>query len=241
MAWVNGPEQFPACPYFGDPLFPGSCIPILHPNCMNTPDDSARRPLKSRTTSWARKLSGLLVARRISPNAISVAGIAFAGIGAAALVLMANGLLPRWSGLLIGAAGVQLRLLCNMMDGLVAVEGGLKSKAGDLFNEAPDRIEDVVLLVAAGTACGQPQLGWCCATLAVATAYFRAFGASLGFGQNFCGPCAKPHRMAILTGGLLASLPPWDVPFLLVALWAIAALTTVTMVRRIYYIYTRLP
>ena len=42
---------------------------------------------------------------------------------------------------------MQLRLLCNMMDGLVAVEGGLKSKAGDLFNEAPDRIEDVILLV----------------------------------------------------------------------------------------------
>jgi phosphatidylglycerophosphate synthase len=208
---------------------------------MNTPDDSARRPLKSRTTSWARKLSGLLVARRVSPNAISVAGIAFAGIGAAAMVMVAEGWMPRWPGLLIGAAGVQLRLLCNMMDGLVAVEGGLKSKAGDLFNEAPDRIEDAVLLVTAGMACAHPQLGWCCATLAVATAYFRAFGASLGFGQDFCGPCAKPHRMAILTGGLLASLLPLDIPFLVIALWAIAALTAVTAARRIYHIYTKLP
>ena len=112
---------------------------------MKPPDDSARRPLKSRSTEWARKLSGILVARRISPNAISVAGIGFAGIGAAALVSIAKGLMPLLPGLLIGAAGVQLRLLCNMMDGLVAVEGGLKSKAGDLFNEAPDRIEDVVL------------------------------------------------------------------------------------------------
>lgn len=208
---------------------------------MKPPDDSARRPLKSRSTEWARKLSGILVARRISPNVISVAGIGFAGIGAAALVLITKGLMPLLPGLLIGAAGVQLRLLCNMMDGLVAVEGGLKSKAGDLFNEAPDRIEDVVLLVAAGIACGHPQLGWCCATLAVATAYFRAFGASLGFGQNFCGPCAKPHRMAILTGGLLASMLPGDIPFLLIALWIIAALTAITAARRVYHIYTKLP
>lgn len=208
---------------------------------MNPTNDSARRPLKSRTTTWARKLSSGLVARRVSPNAISLVGIGFAGLGAAALVLMARGWIPSAMGLLIGAAGVQLRLLCNMMDGLVAVEGGLKSKAGDLYNEAPDRIEDVILLVSAGVACGQPQLGWCCATLAVATAYFRAFGASLGLGQDFCGPCAKPHRMAILTAGLLASMLPVKLPCLLGALWVIAALSLITMARRIRHIYTKLP
>jgi phosphatidylglycerophosphate synthase len=75
----------------------------------------------------------------------------------------------------------------------------------------------------------------------VATAYFRAFGASLGFGQDFCGPCAKPHRMAILTGGLLASMFKMNIPFLLIALWLIVALTTVTMARRIHHIYVKLP
>ena len=208
---------------------------------MKPINDSARRPLKSRTTGWARKLSAILVSWRISPNTISIAGIAFAALGAAALVLLAYGKIPAPVGLLIGAAGVQLRLLCNLMDGLVAVEGGLKSKAGDLFNEAPDRIEDVILLVSAGFACGQPQLGWCCATLAVATAYFRAFGASLGFGQNYCGPCAKPHRMAILTAGLLVSLLPVRQPVLEIALWVIAVLTAVTAARRIGHIYTKLP
>ena len=157
------------------------------------------------------------------------------------MLMMSRGWLPPWMGLLLGAAGVQLRLLCNMMDGLVAVEGGLKSKAGDLFNEAPDRIEDVVLLVAAGYACGHAELGWCCAVLAVATAYFRALGASLGFGQDFRGPCAKPHRMAILTLGLFASLVKVSVPFLLIALWVIAVLTVLTIARRITRIYTRLP
>ena len=207
---------------------------------MNLPDNSARRPLKSRSTTWARNLSGALVARRVSPNHVSLAGIGFACIGAAGMFTIPHGL-PVMIGLFLGALGVQLRLLCNMMDGLVAVEGGVKSKAGDLFNEAPDRIEDVVLLVAAGFACGHPQLGWGCATLAVGTAYFRAFGASLGFGQDFCGPCAKPHRMAILTGGLIASMLKTTISFLLIALWLIAVLTAVTIARRVYRIYTKLP
>lgn len=208
---------------------------------MNTPDDSARRPLKSRSTAWARALSGVLIRRRVSPNDVSLAGIGFACIGAGALLLMSRGWLSPGIALFLGAAGVQLRLLCNMMDGLVAVEGGLKSKAGDLFNEAPDRIEDVVLLVAAGYACGHAELGWCCAVLAVATAYFRALGASLGFGQDFRGPCAKPHRMAILTVGLLASMVKVTFPFLLIALWVIAMLTVVTIARRVTRIYTKLP
>ena len=208
---------------------------------MNTPDDSARRPLKSRSTAWARALSGVLIRRRVSPNDVSLAGIGFACIGAGALLLMSRGWLSPGIALFLGAAGVQLRLLCNMMDGLVAVEGGLKSKAGDLFNEAPDRIEDVVLLVAAGYACGHVELGWCCAVLAVATAYFRALGASLGFGQDFRGPCAKPHRMAILTGGLLASLIPVQLPFLTGSLWLIAGLTAITLGRRILLIYRKLP
>lgn len=207
---------------------------------MTTPDDSVRRPLKSRSTAWARKLSGALVAGRVSPNHVSLAGIGFAFLGAAGMFMIPHGL-PAKAGLMLGVAGVQLRLLCNMMDGLVAVEGGLKSKAGDLFNEAPDRIEDVVLLVAAGFACGHPELGWGCATLAVGTAYFRAFGASLGFGQDFRGPCAKPHRMAILTGGLLASMLKTTVPFLIIALWLIALLSAVTIARRVYRIYTKLP
>ncbi len=208
---------------------------------MNVPGDPARRPLQTRSKAWARRLSGALAARHVSPNAISVAGLGFAVMGAAALLLLSKGGLPPAVGFLMAAAGVQLRLLCNMLDGLVAVEGGLKTKAGDLFNEAPDRFEDVILLVAAGIACGQPQLGWCCATLAVGTAYSRAFGASHGLGQNFCGPCAKPHRMAILTAGLLASLLPGNLPFLAGALWLIAGLTAITLGRRLWHIYRKLP
>jgi len=207
--------------------------------------DPSRRPLKSRSTAWAQALAGFLVARRVSPNAISVVGIGFAALGAAGLFAASWGCVPAGLGLLIGAAGVQLRLLCNLMDGLVAVEGKLKSKAGNLFNEAPDRLEDVVLLVGAGFACGYPQLGWACAALALTTAYVRAFGTSLGLGQDYSGPCAKQHRMAILTAGLVSgavlAFVKQPFPVLKIALWVIVVLTTVTVIRRTLRIYRLSP
>jgi len=101
---------------------------------------------------------------------------------------------------LVGAAiAVQLRLLCNLIDGMVAIEGGKQSPVGALYNEFPDRIADSLLLVALGYACGVPWLGWLAALLAALTAYVRATGGALALAQDFRGPMAKPHRMAVLT------------------------------------------
>lgn len=105
--------------------------------------------------------------------------------------------------LLAAAAGIQLRLLCNLLDGMLAVEGGFKSNAGEIYNELPDRIADVLILVGAGyslrdVAYGVP-LGWAAAVTAVFTAYVRLLGGSLGVTQHFIGPMAKQHRMFTLT------------------------------------------
>jgi phosphatidylglycerophosphate synthase len=201
--------------------------------------ESSRRPLKSRDTRWARALASALARRRIEPNAISAAGMVFAALGAAGLVAGAAGLIPRTAGLLAGAAGAQLRLLCNLLDGMVAVEGGLKGKAGELFNEAPDRFADIVLLAAAGWAAGVVWLGWMAAAAAVVTAYVRAFGASLGLGQDFRGPMAKPQRMFVLTVGCLAAVA-WP-PALVWALWIAAAGAFLTSARRVARIHSLLP
>jgi phosphatidylglycerophosphate synthase len=111
---------------------------------------------------------------------------------------------------LIAATGIQLRLLCNLLDGMVAVEGGRGSRSGEVFNDAPDRLADILILVAAGYALPWPAwgsaLGWIAATLAVLTAYVRLLGRSLGLSQDFCGPMAKPHRMAVLTIACIAAL-----------------------------------
>ena len=210
-----------------------------------TSDAADRRPLKSRSYGWVRRFATALVRAKITPNGISVFGVLLAVIAFAILWMIPRGWIAAWLGLLVSALCVQGRLMCNMMDGLVAVEGGQKSKGGDLFNEIPDRIEDALFLAGAGLACGHIALGLVTAVLAVFTAYVRAFGASLGQGQDFCGPLAKPQRMFFLTVGLLAaaagSLCNFTGNILAWTLAFIAAGTALTAARRIVRAYRRSP
>jgi phosphatidylglycerophosphate synthase len=156
-----------------------------------------RRPLASRDTAWARRLAAALARSAVTPNQISMLSVVFAGLGAWALVGARP--LP-----LIGAAVcVQLRLLCNLIDGMVAIEGGKQSPVGAIYNEFPDRIADSLLIVALGYAAWVPWVGWLGALLAALTAYVRATGGALGFAQDFRGPMAKPQRMAVLTAACL--------------------------------------
>lgn len=171
---------------------------------MSDIDDSARRPLKSRSTWWAAWLSTRLVRMNVSPNAISMISIVFAALAAAAFIATRLVVSPLGDALLflLAIVGIQGRLLCNMMDGMVAVEGGKRTPAGELFNEVPDRIADTLILVAAGYAGDPtwgPTVGWLAAVLAMFTAYVRAVGKAAGAGTYFLGPMAKPHRMAALS------------------------------------------
>jgi phosphatidylglycerophosphate synthase len=131
----------------------------------------------------------------VTPNQISVASMVFAG-GAAWVLGWRDGV-----GDLLAVLFIQLRLLCNVVDGLVAVEGGRKTALGPLFNEFPDRVSDSLVLVAAGYACALPGWGWLAALLAVLTAYVRVFGGSVGLAQDFRGPMAKQTRMHVISGG----------------------------------------
>jgi len=139
-------------------------------------EESNRRPIAARGSAWAQRFAGALARSSITPNQISVASVLFAGIGAALLVWS-----PTVPGLLLCAVCVQLRLICNLLDGMVAMEGGKASAVGKIYNEFPDRVADSVLIVALGYACAMPWIGWLGALLAALTAYVRVFGGSLGF------------------------------------------------------------
>ncbi|HSY49863.1 MAG TPA: CDP-alcohol phosphatidyltransferase family protein [Thermoanaerobaculia bacterium] len=201
-----------------------------------------RRPLKSRDRGWARALASLLVRWRIRPNAISIFSIVFALGAGAALIASRNAEgIPRVGLLIAAAAGIQLRLLCNLFDGMVAVEGKMASKTGDIFNELPDRIADPLIIVSAGYAIVRfytlgPTLGWCAGLLAVMTAYVRVLAGSVRAKQDFCGPMAKQHRMATLTLAIIVDAIAGYLGFrdytLMLALIMIIVGTIVTMVRR---------
>ncbi len=217
----------------------------------DAPDLDNRRPLKSRQTAWARGLAKAVAGKGIKADAISGLGLAFAGLGGA--LLAASGGVdgwPRGAALIVAAACIQLRLVCNLLDGLVAVEHGRSSPFGPIWNELPDRIADVLLLAGAGYGAmtagfsGGPALGWLAAVLAVLTAYVRELGRGLGFPADFSGPLAKPQRMAVLTAAcaVAAFEPLWRGrgEVLALGLAVIAVGTLVTVVRRTGNLATRL-
>lgn len=193
--------------------------------------DENRRPIKTRSAGWARRITDILVKRDLSPNQISVASIVFALIGISALNIDTG-----VTGSILCAIGIQLRLLCNLFDGMVAIEGGKQSPIGSLYNEFPDRIADSLLIVGLGYAIGYSDLGWFAALAAALTAYVRVFGGSIGLAQSFIGPMAKQHRMAVMTLALLINAVEAAVyathHVLLIALIIIAVGSAATCVTR---------
>jgi phosphatidylglycerophosphate synthase len=200
-----------------------------------------RRQLTTRSAAWPKALAHRLANVGVTPNAVSMMGVVVAAFAAAAFAL-APRLQPtgRAAALIVAAAGIQLRLLCNLLDGMLAVEEGLKTTTGDIYNDLPDRVADVAILVGAGYSISEaaygPVLGWIAALLAVFTAYVRVLGGSLGLTQHFAGPMAKQHRMFTLTlTTLLAAIETFlgRPPRVMVAgLLTITAGSVVTVVRR---------
>lgn len=193
---------------------------------MTNLDDSDRRPLTVRNAGWAQRIARAIAGMGISPNQISVLSVVFAALGAGAL--LAGG----WY-LVVAALCIQGRLLCNLFDGMVAVEHNKATPLGPVYNEFPDRIADSLLLVAAGYACAMPELGWLAALAAALTAYVRVYGAACGLGHDFRGPMAKQHRMAVLTVACIATpLLPFGVLTLQVAMAIIGVFSLVTCITR---------
>ena len=199
---------------------------------MTGSDPASRRPLASRDLPFFKTLAAGMARAGISPNAISFASIVFAIC--AGLAFTGTHHLTGWPLRLhwLGAAFfIQMRLLANMLDGMVAVEGGRGGPTGELWNEAPDRVADAAILMGAGCAAGgEPWLGFGAALVAVFVAYVRALGASVGAGQIFIGPQAKPHRMFVLTVAAIVSL---FLPAMKVALWIVIVGGVITAWRRL--------
>ncbi|HET7315257.1 CDP-alcohol phosphatidyltransferase family protein [Salinisphaera sp.] len=188
-----------------------------------------RRPIKARSTRWAATAADALVRAGVSPNAISMAGLFAAVAGGVALAFtgaVETGGAERllW---LLGIALVQSRLLCNMLDGMVAVASERASPIGELYNEVPDRVADVGVLVGLGYAAGgNATLGYVAACMALFVAYVRAMAKAAGAPNDFRGPMAKPHRMFVVTAiGIYMVVAPgaWQIAWGPGSAWGIAA------------------
>jgi phosphatidylglycerophosphate synthase len=144
------------------------------------------------TADWAVRAS---VRLGIHPDTVSYSSI-FAACLAAVCFWQAGG--APW--LLIPAAGFcYLRLWLNMLDGMVALASDKASPRGEILNDLPDRVSDVLIFagVAHSGLCYLP-IGYWAAIFAVLTAYVGTFGQAVGAERQFGGLMSTPWRMVAL-------------------------------------------
>jgi phosphatidylglycerophosphate synthase len=134
----------------------------------------------------------------IHPDAISYLSILAAAV--AAICFWKSGE-TRWL-LIVAPLFCYLRLWFNMLDGMVAVAANKASRRGEILNDLPDRVSDIIIFVGvAHSGLMNPLIGYWAAIFAVLTAYVGLFGQAVGVQREFGGMMSKPWRMVALGAG----------------------------------------
>ena len=162
---------------------------------------TARRPIAQMFRRTGDGAANLCVRLGVPPDAISYLSILAAL--AAALCFWKSGR-HAWL-LIIAPLFCYLRLWFNMLDGMVAAAAGKASARGEIVNDLPDRISDVIIFVGvAHSALMNPLIGYWTAIFSLFTAYVGLFGQAIGGRREFSGIMSKPWRMVALSLGAWA-------------------------------------
>ena len=93
-----------------------------------------------------------------------------------------------------------------MLDGMVALAAAKASWRGEIVNDLPDRISDLVIFTGvAHSGWMHPLLGYWAAIAALLAAYVGVLGQAVGARREFGGFMSKPWRMVALHIGAWAT------------------------------------
>ena len=161
-------------------------------------EPTARRPIAEIFRRTARGATRLCLCFGISADLISYSSVVFAA--AAAGCFWRSSAHPLL--LILAPLFCYLRLWCNMLDGMVALAAGAASRRGELVNELPDRVSDLLIFVgAAHSGWMHPLAGYWAAIFSLGTAYLGTLGQAVGGRREFGGVMSKPWRMVVLHAG----------------------------------------
>ncbi|MFD6862377.1 CDP-alcohol phosphatidyltransferase family protein [Streptomyces diastaticus] len=159
---------------------------------------------------YAARLAGVrgaLARRRVSPDALTAAGIGAASAAGAALALLPAG----WAGAPV-AMLLAARLACANLDGALARDTGRSTRRGALLNETGDRAADLVVVAAFWPLAP----GWLVALAACAAtlpSWVSLAGAATGAVRLNGGPVGKTERCLL---AVVAAATGWYAPVLAV-------------------------
>jgi phosphatidylglycerophosphate synthase len=162
-----------------------------------------RRPIAQAFRRTALAPVQWCVRRGIHANVVSYSSIV-AAAGAGVCFWQAEAV----PALLLVAVGFcYLRLWLNMLDGMVALAAGTASPTGEIANELPDRLSDIIIFVGVGHSNLCHPLGaYWVAIFALLTAYVGTLGQAVGVQREFSGVMSKPWRMMALHIGAWGTL-----------------------------------
>ncbi len=171
-------------------------------------EPTSRRPIAEPFRRTARAATQLCVRLGIHPDAISY--LSMVAALAAGICFWKSGKLP-WL-LLVAPLFCYLRLWFNMLDGMVAVAAAQASSRGEILNDLPDRISDVIIFAGvAHSGLSNPLFAYWAAIFALLTAYVGLFGQALGGQREFSGMMSKPWRMVALHVGAWATFASLEI------------------------------
>ena len=157
-----------------------------------------RRPIAGCFRATARRAVRVCVVHGVHADTISYLSIV---ASAAAALCFWRAAESHWL-LVLAPLFCYVRLWLNMLDGMVALASRQASARGEILNDLPDRVSDVLIFVGvAHSGLASPFSGYWAAIFALLTAYVGTLGQAVGVQREFSGPMSKPWRMVLLHAG----------------------------------------
>jgi len=187
--------------------------------------------LKPNFQAVLRPLAGALARAGVTANQITIA----AAVVSVALGAFVVWRLPDTRAFLLIPLWMLLRMACNALDGMLALEFGQKTRLGAYLNELADAVSDVALYMPFSLLPPfSPVWTGLVIVLAVVSEYAGALGPLVGASRHYEGPMGKSDRAFVfgalgLWAGIAAPLPDW----LALAMPVLAAALVVTIVNRV--------
>ena len=203
---------------------------------------SRAEALKEGYTTGARKIASRsvlgLARTRVTPNALTAAGVSLCAAAAALVYFEDHGkLLFYWLGAVLFVVGSIL----DILDGALARAGGKTTPFGAFLDSTTDRISEGFVLgaIALVFARHSQMLALAFTFAAVAgsflVSYTRARAEALGLVGDV-GIGSRAERVVVITAGLV--LAPWGL--LQWAIYLLTATAWITVLQRIWHVRTQL-
>lgn len=171
----------------------------------------------------------LLVRAGVSADAVTVAGVLFAGLGGLGVWVGRHG--GPW--LLLVPAGALLRTAGNALDGWIAQDTGTARPLGEVLNETADRVADVAMVLPIAIVPSVPGLlvaGTLSAMLVVS--FLGVVIKAAGGPRVYTGVMGKPDRMAVLSVAAIVGMVADPAVAFTVGLWVVLGGALITLGQR---------